>query len=106
MDGSRSRRCPHQQVADTLAAGIQDITNAMVEDFKLTDVLRMILETMFRALEFDRIIFCMRDAKTEMMTGRFGLGRAWSPTSKVSRSPSRPPRPICLQWSASRALTP
>ena len=61
-------------VADILSAGIQDITNAMVEDFKLTDVLRMILETMYRAMEFDRIIFCMRDAKTETMTGRFGLG--------------------------------
>jgi transcriptional regulator with GAF, ATPase, and Fis domain len=47
----------------------------MVEDFKLTDVLRMILETMYRALEFDRIIFCMRDPKTEMMSGRFGLGQ-------------------------------
>ena len=63
-----------RQVAETLAAGIQDITNAMVEDFKLSDVLRMILETMYRAMEFDRIIFCMRDAKTEMMVGRFGLG--------------------------------
>ena len=64
-----------RQVTETLAAGIQDITNAMVEDFKLSDVLRMILETMYRAMEFDRIIFCMRDAKTEMVTGRFGLGR-------------------------------
>ncbi len=62
------------RVADTLSAGIQDITDAMVDDFKLTDVLRMILETMYRALAFDRIIFCMRDAKTEVMTGRFGLG--------------------------------
>ena len=63
-----------RQVAETLAAGIQDITNAMVEDFKLTDVLRMILETMFRAMDFDRIIFCMCDPKTELVTGRFGLG--------------------------------
>jgi serine/threonine protein kinase len=63
-----------RQVAETLAAGIQDITNAMVEDFKLTDVLRMILETMYRAMGFDRIIFCMRDAKTETVVGRFGLG--------------------------------
>lgn len=61
-------------VADTLAAGIQDITNAMVEDFKLVDILRMILETMYRAMGFDRIIFCMRDAKTETIIGRFGLG--------------------------------
>jgi HD-like signal output (HDOD) protein len=62
------------RVAQTLSAGIQDITNAMVEDFKLSDVLRMILETMYRAMGFDHIIFCMRDAKTETITGRFGLG--------------------------------
>jgi HD-like signal output (HDOD) protein len=62
-------------VAETLTAGIQDITNAMVEDFKLTDVLRMILETMFRSLELDRIMFCMRDPKTDTMVGRFGLGQ-------------------------------
>jgi HD-like signal output (HDOD) protein len=62
------------QITATLAAGIQDITNAMVEDFKLTDVLRMILETMYRAMEFKHIIFCMRDAKIETVTGRFGLG--------------------------------
>ena len=39
---------PISQVAETLTAGIQDITNAMVEDFKLSDVLRMILETMLQ----------------------------------------------------------
>jgi len=61
-------------IAQTLAAGIQDITNAMVEDFKLSDVLRMILEAMYRALEFHRVIFCMRDTKTDTLTGRFGLG--------------------------------
>jgi serine/threonine protein kinase len=60
--------------ADVLAAGIQDITNSMVENFKLNEVLRMILETMFRALEFRRIVFCLRDPKTNSLTGRFGLG--------------------------------
>lgn len=63
-----------QHVAQTLTAGIQDITNAMVEDFNLSDVLRMIMETMFRAMDFQRIIFCMRDPKTDALTGRFGLG--------------------------------
>ena len=60
--------------AQTLTAGVQDITNAMVEDFKLSDVLRMILEAMFRALDLNRIVFCMRDPKTDVLTGRFGLG--------------------------------
>ena len=63
-----------QRVAEMLAAGIQDITNAIVEEFKLADVLRMILETMFRAMEFRHIVFCMRDPKIDILTGRFGLG--------------------------------
>ena len=63
-----------ENAAEVLAAGIQDITNTMVENFRLNDVLRMILETMFRALGFRRIVFCLRDPKTHTLTGRFGLG--------------------------------
>jgi serine/threonine protein kinase len=83
--GQVQQKDPH--VTETLTAGIQDITNAMVEDFKLSDVLRMILETMFRAMEFDHIIFCMRDAKSECMTGRFGLGGGVEPYVKTFKSP-------------------
>ena len=61
-------------VADVLSAGIQDISQAMVEDFKLSDVLRMILETMVRAMGFQRVVFCLRDPKADALTGRFGLG--------------------------------
>ena len=61
-------------VADMLSAGIQDISQAMVEDFKLSDVLRMILETMFRAMAFQRVVFCLRDPKADALTGRFGMG--------------------------------
>lgn len=57
-----------------LVAGIQDITNTMVEDFALNDVLHMVLETMFRALGFRRIVFCLRDVRSQQITGRFGLG--------------------------------
>ena len=90
------------QVAETLAAGIQDITNAMVEDFKLTDVLRMILETMFRAMGFDRIIFCMRDPKTETITGRFGLGEGVESHVKGFKVPLKAATPdlfgvVCLK---------
>jgi len=60
--------------ADVLAAGIADITNSMVDSFKLNEVLRMILETMYRALGFRRVVFCLRDPKTDTLTGRFGLG--------------------------------
>jgi hypothetical protein len=90
------------QVAETLAAGIQDITNAMVEEFKLSDVLRMILETMYRALDFDRIIFCMRDPKTETVTGRFGLGDGIDAFAKLFRVPLKAATPdlfgvVCIK---------
>jgi eukaryotic-like serine/threonine-protein kinase len=75
------------QATEMLAAGVQDITNAMVEQFKLNDVLRMILETMFRALDFRRIVFCLRDPRTETLTGRFGLGEAHQEAVRALRVP-------------------
>ncbi len=57
-----------------LLAGIQDISNTLVEDFKLNDVLRIILETMYRAKGFKRVILCVRDARSNSMLGRFGFG--------------------------------
>jgi len=78
-------------MAELLAAGIQDITNSMVADnFKLNEVLRMVLETMYRALGFRRIVFCLRDPKTETLTGRFGLGEGAAPVSKVFKVPLKP----------------
>lgn len=60
--------------AAMLAAGVQDITNTLVGDFKLNDLIRMILETMYRSVGFDRVLFCTRDQKTACMGARFGFG--------------------------------
>ncbi|MNW15467.1 hypothetical protein D3C71_2139820 [compost metagenome] len=59
----------------------------MVESFQLNDVLRMILETMFRALGFRRMVFCLRDAKTEVLTGRFGLGEGSEAAVRAMKVP-------------------
>ena len=65
---------PADDPASVLTSGIQDITNALVENFKLNEVLRMVLETIYRSLGFRRVIFCMRDAKSGNLVGRIGLG--------------------------------
>lgn len=80
---------PPEDASAVLAAGIQDITNAMVESFKLNEVLRMILETMYRGLGFRRVIFCLRDPKTETLTGRFGLGDGVEAVVPLFRVPLR-----------------
>jgi serine/threonine protein kinase len=78
---------PRADAAELLAAGIADITNSMVENFKLNEVLRMILETMFRALGFRRVVFCLRDPKTDTLTGRLGLGETADVVAKQFKVP-------------------
>ncbi|MDO9237213.1 MAG: HDOD domain-containing protein [Aquabacterium sp.] len=65
---------PAQDTANVLTNGIQDITNTLLESFRLNDVLHMILETMLRALNCRRVIFCLRDPKTGALLGRIGIG--------------------------------
>jgi len=62
------------QPSEILAAGVQEITDAMVDSFQLNAVLRMILETIYRALRLRRVIFCLRDARGQTLTGRLGVG--------------------------------
>ncbi|BCK87301.1 serine/threonine-protein kinase PknD [Sideroxyarcus emersonii] len=57
-----------------MGAGIQDVTNSLVEDFNLNDVLLMVLETIYRGLGFKRAIICIRDNKSNAMVARMGLG--------------------------------
>lgn len=65
---------PPAPPAELLAAGVQEITDAMVNSFQLNAVLRMILETIYRALGLRRVIFCLRDARGQTLTGRLGVG--------------------------------
>lgn len=57
-----------------LSAGIQDVTNTLVEDFNLNDVLQMVLESMFRGMGFNRVLIFVRDGKANLMRARFGFG--------------------------------
>jgi serine/threonine protein kinase len=60
---------------DVLNAGIQDVINTLAqESFRLNEVLRMILETMYRALGFRCVVFALKDPRSGVISGRFGLG--------------------------------
>jgi serine/threonine protein kinase len=58
-----------------LTEGIQEITNTLVEDHKLNDIIQMVLETMYRAMGFNRTLFLVRDVKAHKMVARFGFGQ-------------------------------
>ncbi len=61
---------PHQGVLN----GIQDISQALLDNVSLNDILVMVLETLYRGLGFTRVLLFIRDARQRQMTARFGLG--------------------------------
>ena len=73
LNATGSHNSEHAQ--KMLSAGIADVTATLAGDsFKLNEVLQVILETMLRALGAQHVIFCLRDPKTGVLTGRLGLG--------------------------------
>lgn len=73
-----------------LAAGIQDITNTMVSDYDLNDLLRMILETIYRGMPFSRVLLGIRDVRQNAIAGRFGLGEGIEELNRRFRAPLPP----------------
>ncbi len=57
-----------------LSNGIQDVTSTLVGEYKLNDVLLMVLETIYRGLGFKHVIIFSRDMKQNRMVARFGFG--------------------------------
>ena len=64
----------------TLTRGLHEITNLLITDCTLDDVLRVILETMYRALGVGRTrtFFLLKDAGASVVRFRFGLGQSVS----------------------------
>lgn len=65
---------PQRDPESILSAGIQDVTNTLVEDFKLNDVLLMVIETIYRSMDFKHTLIFIRDGKQNMMSARLGFG--------------------------------
>jgi serine/threonine protein kinase len=57
-----------------LGAGIQDVTESLVSDFNLNDVLQMVLETIYRGIGFNRALILIRDNRQNAMIAKFGFG--------------------------------
>jgi len=57
-----------------LVDSIQEISNVMLDDFSADTVFTMILETIYRGIDFDQVFIFFRNPKTDIMEPRFGLG--------------------------------
>ncbi|MBI5591524.1 MAG: HDOD domain-containing protein [Deltaproteobacteria bacterium] len=59
---------------DVLINGIHEITNALLSDYQLNDIMFMILETMYRGFAFNHVIFCMMEMSRTRMRTRHAFG--------------------------------
>lgn len=57
-----------------LTAGIQDITATLVSEFRLNDLLYMVIETMYSSMGFSRVLLAVRNMRAPVIEGRYGLG--------------------------------
>jgi len=57
-----------------LRDGLQDVNNTMSGEYKLNDVLQMVLETIYRGFGFKHVLIFSRDAKNNKMVARYGFG--------------------------------
>lgn len=64
----------------TLTRGLHEITSLLITEYALDDVLRVILETMYRALGVGRTrtFFLLKDPSAPVVRFRFGLGQSAS----------------------------
>jgi GAF domain-containing protein len=64
-----------ERVQQLLAAGIADVTATLAgEPAAVGQVLRMIAETVWRALQLDQVVLALRDPKTDTLCGRVAMG--------------------------------
>ena len=68
-------KTPQQNQHDILVNGIAEITNSLLGDIDLNNILTMVLETIYRGMGFNRVLFAIHNAKNKQVLARFGLGK-------------------------------
>jgi eukaryotic-like serine/threonine-protein kinase len=61
---------------DVLAAGLDDVDLALASGAGLAELLPMVVEAIFRCSGASHVLCCLRDAKGDTLSGRFGRGDA------------------------------
>jgi eukaryotic-like serine/threonine-protein kinase len=84
-------------VQQLLAAGIADVTATLAGDHcSVGQVMRMVAETLWRALSLDQVVLALRDPKGEQLCGRVSLGEGAPALAAVLKIDLRDAQPTDL----------
>lgn len=65
---------PEAERADILKNCMTEINETLSSAVNISDAIYVIIETMYRGFEFNRVVFCMLDQSQSKMSARFGFG--------------------------------
>jgi len=71
----------------TLTDGIQDITNTLMGEYTINEIMQMILETIYQAFSGSRVLLCLKDRSGKQMCARYGYGENSEELIKVFQIP-------------------
>jgi serine/threonine protein kinase len=72
-----------------LMDGLQEVTGLLMEERSVSEVFNVVLETMYRAMGFQRVVLALLNRKTHEMAGRIGFGHDTEEFVKHFRFPSQ-----------------
>ena len=72
---AEAERASAEDLQMALLNGIQEITNALLGNYNVNEIMMMILETMYRGLGLSRVLVCIADGKRHNLNARFGFGK-------------------------------
>jgi len=65
---------PEETPERIMLDSIQEISNALLEQYNLNEILITILETIYRGFSFSHVLFCVLDKNRQTVNVRFGFG--------------------------------
>ncbi|CAK0769373.1 eukaryotic-like serine/threonine-protein kinase [Gammaproteobacteria bacterium] len=69
-----SSTSPEENPERIMQDSIQEISNALLEEYNLNEILITILETIYRGFSFSHVLFCVLDKNRTTVNVRFGFG--------------------------------
>ena len=82
LDGAGSPGVPSADLSAEaiLTEGLQEVTGMLLdESVSLSQVFNVVLETVYRALAFQRVVLCLQDVKRGQYVARLGFGEGIEP---------------------------
>jgi hypothetical protein len=79
------------EAGEHLSRGIEELSELVVSDASLGEVLLLTMQILMQSLNTQRVIICLKDNRTGAMLGRVGVGDAGQTMSKLFNIPLNPP---------------